>query len=579
MAAMDRILAIDIGAGSLRVAEFSCTKSDLVLENFDWRSIDAESEVNGAQQISAALKSIVESGGYNFKDAYICTSGQSAFVRFVKLPPITTNIEKIVEFEAQQHIPFPMDEVSWDYQLLGDPDGGEIEVMFVVVKNEIVERITDGVAGAALTPNLVELSSAALLNAARANNIGNDECVMLLDIGDRCSDLIFIDGNRFFNRTILIAGNTITQQIAKEFQIGLDEAEELKKRHGFVSLGGAYEEPESEVASVISKIVRNVMTRLHSEIIKTKSIYCNQQKGNAPTKLYLTGGGSVMAYTDTFFNEKLKMDVEYFNPFGAVKLGDGVDPDKLQYVAHMYGASIGTALRKNMECPVQINLMPASYKQREKLQAKKPKILLNCGLAVATGLIYFLVNGVIAGNYQSLQSDNGSLIASAESLKDEVADLKNQLEMKEQEYAKLSKLVAKTGGITPLLTAIEAAIPTNVDLIEISPVYQKAEDEEEEDSFGSRTSRFSRGGSGSRKEELGANNAAAITGIKIRFSQIRTEKGTDTQPFLVFQRNLEQSGIFDGKLTINNDFNTGYSNLSLGEISGNFKKPISLVRD
>lgn len=76
-----------------------------------------------------------------------------------------------------------------------------------------------------------------------------------------------------FIRPIPIGGDTITQQVAKEFGIGFSEAEDLKHRHGFVALGGTYEEPESEVAATISKIARNVMTRLHGEVSRSINVW------------------------------------------------------------------------------------------------------------------------------------------------------------------------------------------------------------------------------------------------------------------------------------------------------------------
>src|SRR5690606_25181749 len=156
---------------------------------------------------------------------------------------------------ARQNVPFPMEEVIWDYQLIGS-DEEELEVMFAVIKNDIVDGVIRAVTDLDLQPELVDFAPAALYNAARANYVGEEECAMLLDIGGRCTNLLFLDGERFFARAIPIAGFTITQQIAKEFGISTDEAEILKRRHGFVALGGAYEEPESEVAATISKIIR-----------------------------------------------------------------------------------------------------------------------------------------------------------------------------------------------------------------------------------------------------------------------------------------------------------------------------------
>ena len=311
-----------------------------------------------------------------------------AFIRFVKLPPIDENeerVKQIVEFEAKQHVPFDMNEVIWDYQLIGT--GDELDVMFVVIKNEIVEQITEAVEEIGLKVQLVDVASSTCYNAARVNRIGDDNCAMVLSIGSRCSNLIFADGDLFFSRNIPIAGYAISQQISKEFGIGIDEAEELKQRHGFVALGGAYEEPESEVAATISKIVRNVMTRLHGEVSRSINIYRSQQEGNKPIKLYLAGGSSTMAFTETFFQEKLRLDVEYLNPFQGIKLGAEVDRSFLAERAHQFSEVIGMALRVSV-CPVEISLIPEKYKDRDAFGAKKPFFYFSAVVAVLIPLVF-----------------------------------------------------------------------------------------------------------------------------------------------------------------------------------------------
>ena len=191
----------------------------------------------------------------------------------------------------------------------------------------------------------------------------------VLNIGGRSTNLIFIAGERFFARTIPIAGYSITQQIAKEFGIGFPEAEELKRHHGFVSLGGAYAEPGSETAASVSKIIRNVMARLHGEISRSISIYKAQQKGTAPAKMYLTGGSSILTYCDLFFSEKLGIPVEYFNPFPVVNILPEVDRQRLGEVAHMFSETIGLGLRFAVAA-IEVSLLPKTFAISSLLTAK-----------------------------------------------------------------------------------------------------------------------------------------------------------------------------------------------------------------
>lgn len=160
----------------------------------------------------------------------------------------------------------------------------------------------------------------------------------------------------------------------------------LKRRYGFVALGGAYEEPESEVAATISKIIRNVMTRLHGEINRTINIYRSQQKGSKPVKLYLAGGSSTMAFTEHFFSEKLRMEVSYFNAFSIIKRSDEVDCEELSQQAHLFPSLVGCALRSVHHCPVEISLA-GDDKGDANIKKRLPMILASAAvLTLAVGL-------------------------------------------------------------------------------------------------------------------------------------------------------------------------------------------------
>ncbi|MCM8525616.1 MAG: type IV pilus assembly protein PilM [Lentisphaeraceae bacterium] len=401
MASSDQILSIDIGAWSIKLGEFENAADGLTMKQFGYGEYSKlMTDENRGELIKETLQKLIDDKQLTSKKAYISLSSQLAFTRFVKLPPIDENedrVKQIVEFEARQHVPFEMNEVIWDYQLIGT--GEELDVMFVVIKNEIVDQITSAVESLGLKVILVDVASSACYNASRANRIGDDSCAMVLSIGSRCSNLIFADGTHFFSRNIPIAGYAVTQQISKEFGIGIDEAEELKQRHGFVALGGAYEEPESEVAATISKIVRNVMTRLHGEVNRSINIYRSQQKGNKPVKLYLAGGSSTMAFTETFFQEKLRLDVEYLNPFQGIRLGTVIDRATLAEKAHLFSEVIGIALRVSV-CPVEISLVPEKYKEEAAFSGKKPFLYFSAVVAILIPLVFLLGSKSQRSNYE-----------------------------------------------------------------------------------------------------------------------------------------------------------------------------------
>ena len=138
-----------------------------------------------------------------------------------------------------------LEEVVWDYQILGSTPTGELEVLLVAIKSDVVEGLFRTAEKSGLTLNLVDVSPAALSNAFRFNYGDLDGCTMLLDIGAKTSNLLFFEKGSIYSRGINIGANSITQDFAKESKLSYDEAEKLKVAEGFVSLGGAYEEPDS----------------------------------------------------------------------------------------------------------------------------------------------------------------------------------------------------------------------------------------------------------------------------------------------------------------------------------------------
>ena len=221
MAQQNLILCIDIGGDSIKAAEFSYVPGQsLTLERFAYTEYEFSSDEPPEDVILKTLTDVIKTNGFTARDVYISLSGKNAFVRFVKIPAMTTDkdkIQEIISYEAQQAIPFSSDEVVWDSQLLqpmADSDGSEIDAMIVIVKKQEVSRISELVEKLGKRIILIEVAGTSCYNSARANNVGANECQMILDIGGRCSTLIFIDGSRFFVRTIPIAGDAITQQIA-----------------------------------------------------------------------------------------------------------------------------------------------------------------------------------------------------------------------------------------------------------------------------------------------------------------------------------------------------------------------------
>jgi type IV pilus assembly protein PilM len=556
MPSTDLILAIDIGADTLKMAEFSYPPSGgVALEKFACTEFGGELK---EEELMAAMKEAMASSfaehGFTAKKVLLSISGQAAFIRFVKLPPIGEEehrVRQVVEYEAKQNVPFPIDQVVWDYQLIGGGESEtEIEVMFVVVKGDYIQEITDTLENLGKQTVLVDVAPTACYNAARANEIGADESVMILNIGGRSSSLVFIDSGRFFVRSIPIAGHTITQQISKEFGIPFADAEELKRRHGFVALGGAYEEPDSEVAATVSKIVRNVMTRLHGEINRSINVYRSQQKGEKPTKLYLAGGSSVMAFTPRFFQEKLKIPVEYLNPFQVVSLSKVVDRESLAEVAHMFSEVIGLGLRQATTCPIEISLVPPELRRLQEIRQKSPYFY-------ASAASFLLCLGIALGAITRQEQIDRKKVEMASTLRDRTRRMDEQIASEERlkrraqvEYDQAVKILGRRTTWFDVINEIQALLPDRMWLTSIKPAEApSAEATDEEDS----TMRPGGGPGGIFPMFRRSSRATETkTTTNVEWLEIKGHAlvGSENTPIEgVFKQNVIASKIFEAKET------------------------------
>ena len=357
----NRVLTLDIGASKIVLAEFSTKggRPELINYGIDHLGLHPDEETDPSAYIVSSIRDIMREHDIKPAPVLMTISGQAVFPRYVKLPPVTRDkIMQIVNYEAEQNVPFPIDEVVWDYQLIEGDDGDELNVMLVAVKTDRVTTLTDCVTAAGLEPEIVDVAPMALYNTVRYSYPHLDGCTMVLDIGARSSNVIFVEESRIFSRSIPVAGNSITQAVMKEFDIPFVEAEALKKEHAFVAFGGVYAGAENDVADRISKIVRTVITRLHAEVNRSINFYRSQHGGSVPGVVLLTGGSATIPHMDTFFREKLKVQVDYLNPFQNVTVDAGIDGDRISQDAFLMGEVTGLALRRALVCPAEINLMP-----------------------------------------------------------------------------------------------------------------------------------------------------------------------------------------------------------------------------
>ena len=404
MAAPARILSLNLGTQTVGMAEFQrANNGGIMLNGFKLTEIlsDPSAEAMRLPQTRLAVAEMKEAlklkgGGVNY-----AISGQNIFARFVKLPTVAEEkVEQIIGFEAQQNVPFPIEEVVWDYQLVSGANGngangkdGQVEVVLVAIKADLLDDLNAATEGGGFRTEVVDAAPMALYNAFRYNYSDLPGCSLLVDLGARTTNLIFIEPGKVFSRSIPIGGNTITTNLAKDFGEGFAAAEERKKRDGYVSLGGAYaDDPNPDVAKA-AKIIRNSMTRLHAEISRSINFYRAQQNGSQPTRIFLCGGTANLSYLREFFAEKFHVPLEYFNPLRNVTVTPNVNVEEVVRNAHLLGELVGLGLRSINNCPMELNLRPSSVIRAQRIAARRPYFVAAGALvllALAGWWLYFL---------------------------------------------------------------------------------------------------------------------------------------------------------------------------------------------
>ncbi len=453
MAENQTTVALNIGSQRIGMAVFEVSKSgSLTLTAYDSESIVADPALDASKisQTRVAIADLAQRLKIGKIRARYAISGQSVFTRFVKLPPLQDdNIEQLVTFEAQQHVPFPLAEVVWDYELI--EGAAEKEVVIVAIKSDALDEINTAVNDSGIGTSEVDVAPMAIYNAFRATYGNPEEPVLLIDIGAKTSNLLYIEGSRFFTRSIAIGGSAVTAAIAKEYGISFVEAEQQKLMNGLVSLANGHTESLDESVAALAMVIRNALTRLPAEIARTTNYYRSQHGGSAPRRILLAGGGANLPYTLEFFQEKLNLPVEYFNPVRNVAVGSGVDASLVQREGHLMGELVGLGLRGIGKSAINIDLVPLAVEQARAADRRKPFLIGAAAVLVAGVALWAIFQSVAA-------SKANEKATTMEESRDTLAPLKADIE-------KLLKKEDDLGLIAKGFTDAESAHVYWLDLI------------------------------------------------------------------------------------------------------------------
>src|SRR5438477_4152633 len=236
MAGPTRLITLNLGSQAIALAEFRVAHGGLVLVNYRLRETPLDPETGqrrdahlALHDTAAVLREMLHDMQIPRRAVNYALPAQSVFARFVKLPPIgQEKLDKIISFEAQQNVPFPIDEVVWDYQVVGGGLGEQVQVVLVAIKIDLLDEINSGVEEGGLYTSTVDVAPMALYNAFRYSHTNLKDCSLLMDIGARTTNVLFVEPGRIFSRSLPIGSSAITTAIAREFDESFVAAETRK---------------------------------------------------------------------------------------------------------------------------------------------------------------------------------------------------------------------------------------------------------------------------------------------------------------------------------------------------------------
>jgi type IV pilus assembly protein PilM len=306
-----RVLAVDIGAGHVACGAFTAGATGrLVLQQFalEPHSSDPAHEARWAVELAQSLGAIAARHHLS-GHAALAVPGHLALTKFIKTPSIAKEKRgKIIAFEAAENIPYPLEEVVWDHVIVSD-DSFDLEVMLTAVKFDAMQALCAAADSAGFPAERAIPSGLALYHAFRYNYPEVRENVIVANVGARSTNLLFIEADRFYVRTLALAGNSVTQAIAEELRIDFSQAETLKVQ----VLSGRSDLPaNSPSRAAVQRAASGFSQRLALEITRSAVNHRRQSGAGPAAGVYVAGGGSLIEELPKALAERLKLHVERY---------------------------------------------------------------------------------------------------------------------------------------------------------------------------------------------------------------------------------------------------------------------------
>jgi len=338
------IVGIDIGSSSVKLVQLSEQKGSYQLRNVGILPLPSEAIVDNSlmdtTSIVETIRDLMKSLGSRAQEAVCSISGNSVIIRKISLPAMTPEeLEDQIAWEAEQYIPFDINDVNLDFEIL-DTDlsaSGKMTVLLVASKKEIINEYVSVFNEAGLKLVVVDVDSFAVQNIFELNySPPENEVIALVNIGASIMNMNVVKGGvSLFTRDVQMGGNLYTEEIQRQFSFSSKDAEKCK-------ITG--ECPDKEK---LKDTISRVNDTLSLEINRSLDFYNSTAEDLKIGKIFLSGGGSKTSMLSESLSQRLGLPVELLNPLQKISFsGKEFDPEYLQEIAPLIAVAAGLAMRR-----------------------------------------------------------------------------------------------------------------------------------------------------------------------------------------------------------------------------------------
>lgn len=340
------VVALDIGSNSVKIIQLAPAKKGWKLVKLGMSQLPPEAIVDGSiidsMTVINAVKELIAQQDIKVKNTVSALTGHSVIIKKVNLPVMSeAELAESIQWEAEQYIPFPITDVNIDFQILGaDAEGrGQMEVMLVAVKKDVINDYTNVIKEAGMIPVIVDVDSFALENMFEVNYpVTPNENIAIINIGATITSInVLRSGITIFTRAIPLGGNQFTEEIQKTLGISFKDAETLK-------LGG---EVSGVDAGSVPEVIERVAGNVALEVKRSIDFFVGGAPGMFVSKIYLSGGCAKTKGLPAIIQERAAIPVEVVNPFANIECNPKkFAKDYIKDSAPYFGVGVGLAIRK-----------------------------------------------------------------------------------------------------------------------------------------------------------------------------------------------------------------------------------------